>query len=180
MRALALVPLMLLACGPAERAADDAGDHARQRLLQREETELLATLAAVRELAARSESVVLYRVAQPLDKDYEQIAKAAQVTVAGYPVVEQVSQPKSAAAPLLELLTNRGTYMAPGETWTCVFEPHHVLVLAAQGKTVTLVICVECGDVQFFTGGTDAAALKSVRPEANARLARLLNALLTA
>ena len=178
-----LLPLLLLAVVACERAepiarATDDGDRARALLLERDEKEVIATLAAVREVAAKAQSVELYRVAQPFDADYQQIRKTAKQTIAGYPVLKQVSLSRAEAAPLIHLLAARETYFPPGQAWTCIFEPHHVLVLAADGKTVTIVICVECGDIQFFTGGEEAAAMKSVRPEANGQLSKLLDSLI--
>jgi hypothetical protein len=179
-RLLPLVLLLALACGRRETAAsvEPAPDPAQQALAAKEEKEVRAVLARLRDAAAKAQAITLFRVAQPLDENYAAIEKSAPTNVQGYPVLQQLSLTKEQAAPLVQLLASRDSYFPPGEGWTCIFEPHHVLQLASREETITAVICVECGDVQFFTGGENAAASKSVYANVNAQLTTLLNELL--
>lgn len=174
---LVLILLALLGCSRVEEFADTAPERDQEAAVDQDEKQLQTVLTTVRDAGSRAESITLYRVANELDAGYERIARTAKHKVVEYPVLEQVSLTREQAAPLVQLLSSRDAYLSPGDVWTCIFQPHHILQLAAGGTVVTLVICVECGDVQFWSAG-DVETFKSVRPEANALLERLLAGLL--
>ena len=139
--------------------------------LQQPDPELDAATARLCTVAERPHSVAVFHIANEIDADYETVTAAVRETVAGYPVRNRIAMTPETAAELVSLIADRRTYMS--DRLDCTFIPHHVLQVTAGSETVTVVICLKCGDVEFEKIGT-----RNVDPNANARLAQLLNAML--
>lgn len=169
---------LLAACRralPAETAADRAAiaeDRGRRDALAQDEKQLVAALALTRAVARNAQNVELFEVGNQFDADFAAIKENEQAS--GYPIRRKVAVSREVAAPLLETLTHRSTYFEPGNGWTCIFEPHHVLRVQSDGQTVNVVICLECGDISFVAEEKQVI-LKSVRPDANRKLASVID-----
>lgn len=180
--ALILAGLVIVSasCRRLERAAEDAGgaaaERARSVLLAREEKQLQAVLRKLRDVAARSRSVTIYDIANQFDENYAHIEAGAKLKVFGYPVLRHTSRTTKEAAPLIAILTDRKSYFPSGDGWTCMFEPHHILRVAAGDQVMTVIICIHCGDVTIYDGDTSVSGA-SVLPAANTELTRILGAL---
>jgi hypothetical protein len=173
-----LVLSLLTACRerdlPAEAADDRAAiaeDRARRVALAEDEQQLVAALALTRAVARDATKVELFVIGNEYDADFAAIQ--GNEKAAGYPIRRKVAVSAAVAAPLIETLTDRSTYFEPGNGWTCIFEPHHVLRVQSDGQTVNVVICLECGDVSFVAQEKQLI-LKSVRPDPNRRLASVI------
>jgi hypothetical protein len=168
------------ACKRAERAAEEAAQaaaaQAQSILTNRDEKQLQAALRKLQEVAAHGDSAVVYTIANQFDVDYSRIATQTDQRIAGYPIRKRFVMTKQQASSIVEVLTERKTYFPAGDGWTCMFEPRHILQIAASNDKVTVVICVKCGDVEFILG-EDSIGTRSVLPPANAGLSRILNEL---
>lgn len=166
------------ACKRAERAAEEAArvteETATAVFNARAEKELSAAFSKLQGVAGRADVATLYRIANQFDADYAAVAAQGRGKIAGYPVRNQMPVTREAAQSLVTVLTDRKTYFPPGDGWTCMFEPHDVLSLTAGNEAVAVVICTQCGDVDFFVGGKRMAG-HSVLAGPNAKLSRMLN-----
>jgi hypothetical protein len=155
----------------AARAKFEAEDRAYQQELSRDEQQFVATLNRTKALAHRGVTLALYEVANPFDSNYEALSSRDQVS--RYPIVRTIHLPKQITAELIAKLTDRSSYFPPGQTWTCLFEPHHVLVFGTGSERITAVVCVKCGDVDFIVGDR-SIGVHSLTPAANRALIELL------
>lgn len=156
----------------AETATMAAEERVRQQELARDEQQFVATLQRTKALAAeRTATLILYEIANPFDPNYE--ALKGRERIAQYPILRTIRPPKPMAVELVAKLTDRGSYFPPGEIWTCLFEPHHVLVVGAGSERITAVICVKCGDVDFIVGDR-SIGVHSLTPAANRAFIELL------
>lgn len=149
-----------------------AEERARQQELARDEQRFIATLRRTKTLAEHGAPSVLYEVANPFDSNYD--ASKGRARVAQYPILRTIHPPEEKAAALIATLTDRSSYFPPGQIWTCLFEPHHVLVLGAGRERITAVVCIKCGDVDWIAGG-QSIGVHSLTPEANRSLIELLD-----
>jgi len=177
-----LVATLLFGCGAKERASETvdqlsaaAEERVRAELNAREERQLISSFDHLRSSLTSTNSIVLYEVSNEFDSDYS--ALKGKPSIAGYPIRRQRQITSKDAGPLVATLTTRRAYFPPGDGWTCIFEPHHVLEIKGATKRVSAVICLKCGDVQFLVDG-NVVVLKGVRPEAQGELTQGVNALL--
>jgi hypothetical protein len=165
------------ACNRAERAAEEtaraAEEQARSVLIKRDEEQLSAAFRKLQDVAARAEVTTLYRVANEFDPDYAAVNTPRRARIAGYPIRHQIAVTRREAQSLVSLLTDRKTYFPPGDGWTCIFEPHDVLSVAAGRERITVVVCTQCGDVQFIVG-EQSIGTHSVMPGHDTELSRIL------
>jgi hypothetical protein len=170
------------ACHRAERAAEEtarvAEEQARAVLIDRDEKQLSAAFRKLQDVAARADATTLYRVANQFDEDYAAVATSGRRKVAGYPIRHQVEVTRREAQSLVAVLTDRKTYFPPGDGWTCIFEPHDVLSVAAGKEMVTVVVCTQCGDVELIVGG-ESIGTHSVLPGKDAEISRMLKDMLS-
>jgi len=179
--AAAVLIFFLLGCRDRDPAADagatarvSAEDRALSIELAQEEKQLLDALEVTRAAARDPRTVELFEVGNQFDPDFEQIR--ANQKVAGYPIRRRRAISAEDATPLLQVLTTRSTYFEPGNGWMCIFEPHHVLRVVSGHQAVDVVICLKCGDVSHAANDR-RLILKSIRPEANRKLASTIEAL---
>lgn len=133
-------------------------------------------MAKLRVAAANARTATVFHVANEFDPDYRTLVSTGPKTESGYPVRREVTVPIHHLHPLLDVLSARTTYFPPGDAWTCIFEPRHVLRVGS-GEAVTVVICVHCGDVEFIVEGSSIGT-RSVVPAANGQLETLLRSLI--
>ncbi|HYO79428.1 MAG TPA: hypothetical protein VE010_23380 [Thermoanaerobaculia bacterium] len=160
-----------------ERVMIGAVEAAQAVALKRGEQQLQAAFVDLQRVAAQPGTATLYHVAHELDPDYHAVAARTDQRVAGYPVRRRVAVTRNQIATLVSVLTRRDTYFAPGDAWSCIFEPHHVLQVSSGRENVLVVICVQCGDVEFVPDGSSIGT-RSVLPPANARMQPELDQLL--
>jgi hypothetical protein len=178
MRRLVIFLLLAVSCRQSERTAKNdvrapskANDSAYEREIATDEALFVRTLKSMRSLSSNATEFTIYEVANEFDSDYATFKKHAKA--AGYPIRRESRLPASKVRPLLDSLTNRSTYFPAGEAWSCLFEPHHVLVATAGKEHVTFVICVKCGDVEHILGATSIGT-HSLTPAGNGEIDGLL------
>lgn len=176
-----IVAMLAAGCRRAEDAAEGmaqaASVNANAAVVARDEQELRTAFMKFRQVAEKADTLTISRIAHELDPDYQVVAQRTQERVAKYPVRQSVPVTLNGISSLVEVLTARETYFPPGDGWTCIFQPHHVLLARAKNEAVAIVICLECGDVEFSIGD-DSAGTYSVLPRANAQLSALIGKLI--
>ena len=171
---LALVAIACRGEHPIDSAPAPADDHAQEPAIAQDEKSLRDAFEKTQRAASAATTITLYEVANAFDKDFASLE--ANPHVEKYPVRKRVVLSRAAAAPLVATLTTRANYFPPGDGWTCLFDPHHVLELHG-ASTIRVVICIHCGDVQFREGNT-TLAMHSVLQNANGQLTNTLNNLI--
>ena len=142
------------------------------------ESELRSVLEQLRVTSSHPRVVKVYTIANGFDSDFARVRASTHDRVAGYPVRQQVMISSDRIRPLIALLVDRKTYFPPDDGWTCMFEPHHVVeMISAKQEKVTLVICVQCGDVEIIFG-TTSRGTRSILPQAGGELSRILDTLI--
>lgn len=159
----------------AETSAQAVADEARAVLLKRDDQQLQEAFATTRAALAEASAITLYHVANEFDEDYAGLGKRPRV--AGYPVRQRMALSRHDAQRLVTLLTTRSTYFPAGEAWSCIFEPRHVFQLTSARASITVVICIHCGDVEFVIG-RDSIGTRSIYPKPNDELSRILESYL--
>jgi hypothetical protein len=124
---------------------------AHERELADDEKVFVATLAEFASLRERATAITLYEVVNEFDQGYSAVKDKPHV--AGYPIARKLNLTIESSAPLVSELTDRATYFPPGTAWSCIFEPHHVLEVAAGDKRAVAVICLKCGDIEYIMDG---------------------------
>ena len=155
----------------AEARAQALADEARAVLLKRDDHQLQEAFATTRAVLAEATATTLYHVANEFDEDYTGLAKRPRV--AGYPVRQRTVLSRPDAQRLVTLLTTRSTYFPAGDGWSCIFEPRHVFQLTSPRASITVVICIHCGDIEFVIG-KDSIGTRSIYPKPNDELSRIL------
>lgn len=181
MRPVLLLAVMLaLACRQERGAKNDvdvppaANDSAYEQEVARDEAQFSQTLQDMRSLSSNETEFTMYEVANEFDSDYAKFKDREKA--AGYPIRREVTLSASRTRLLLESLTTRATYFPAGEAWSCLFEPHHVLVGENGKQRMTFIICIKCGDVEHVVG-TKSIGTHSMTPAGNSEIATLLRAL---
>jgi hypothetical protein len=160
MRIIGLMPfalLVLTSCGDAESStAEQQAEAARQerehqRTLEIDEREFAASLHRFESIHSQASAVTLYEISNPFDAGYATLQSKPRV--AGYPILRGEKLSRESSLPLVKVLASRSTYFPPGQDWSCIFEPHHVLELTSGDHHALAVICLKCGDIQFFIDG---------------------------
>jgi len=160
MRTIGLVTfalLVLTSCGDAEnRAAEQEAELVRQeqehqRELEAGERELVTSLQRFESIHSEATAVTLYEISNEFDAGYANLQSNPRV--AGYPITRSEKLSKDSSLPLVKVLASRSTYFPPGQEWSCIFEPHHVLELTSGGNHALAVICLKCGDIEYVING---------------------------
>jgi hypothetical protein len=155
-------PVAAVRQGREERAAGE-----------RDEREFQDVLLKARAVGESTQSVELATVTNQFDEGYDKI-KGRRREVAGYPILAEGTISRGERTLLLRKLTERSSYFPPGEGWTCLFEPHHVLQITTSRERITVVICVHCGDVEFLVNDKSIGT-HSLTSSANSEIERLLD-----
>lgn len=173
--------LVLTSCSDSEnRAAEQEAKLARQerehqRAVEADERELVTTLRKFESIHSQATTVTLHEVSNPFDSGYASLRTKPRV--AGYPIIRSEKLSKESSLPLVKVLANRSTYFPPGQEWSCIFEPHHVLELTSGDNRALAVICLKCGDIEHIINSKSIGthSMPSVK-----ELQRILRALLPA
>ncbi len=160
MRTIVLVTLALLlltSCGDAENGAAGPGaelvrqEQEHQRELEAGEREFVTSLQRFESIHSAATAVTLYEISNEFDAGYSTLQ--ANPRMAGYPITRRERLSKDSSRPLVKVLASRSTYFPPGQEWSCIFEPHHVLELTSRGNHALAVICLKCGDIEYIING---------------------------
>lgn len=95
-----------------------------------------------------AERVTAYRIVNQFDGPRYETHKS-KPRIGGFPITEQVTVSRAAAAGIARALTDRSAYLPEDQSWTCLFQPHHAVRFESKAGTVDAIICFECGEVMF-------------------------------
>jgi hypothetical protein len=164
-----------MSCRAAERAGAELEDRARAVLIARQESELATSFAEALAISHEATAARIFLISNEFDDRYK--ADRDKPKIDGYPILFSAPLPDDQASELVRKVSNRSTYLAPGEAWTCMFEPHHVVQLDSPRGQLTLVICLKCSEVKFVFGNR-SAGIHDMNPDGTAAIGAVLEGVL--